>query len=166
MSNATFRAVSELPELDNPLISQPDHIVNPFPGSGRSPAHRFTLLRGEGRWAWAHVLRAMTGWAVISAGVLSTSIFPTADEAGEYLVRQFLGDTGDGHDYLSHEAFLQVGQTAHIRDEDEPHTGYCGAQGGGPAVFDMDQPDHVVGICIRCDRAYRAVHYGRMPVTH
>jgi hypothetical protein len=166
MSNATFRLVSELPEVDNPLISKPDHIVNPFAGQARNPGHRFTLLRGEARWAWAHVLRAVGGWTVISAGVLSTSVFPTADEAGEYLVRQFLGANGDGYDHLSHEAYAQRGRIAHIRDEAEPHTTYCGEAATTPAVFDLGEPNHVEQHCIKCDRSYRATHYGRMAVTH
>lgn len=164
--NSTSRALSELPSLDSSLIRTPDHIVNPFAGQARTPAHRFALLRGEGRWLWAHVLRAVSGWKVISAGVLSRGLFPTADDAGEYLVRQFLGTEGDGIDRLTHEAFSQLGRTAHIRDESAPATTYCGKPNGAPAVFDTSEPKHAEQHCIACDREYRVRHYGRMAVTY
>lgn len=164
--NSTFKALSELPSMDSKLIRTPDHLVNPFPGTSRTPAHRFTLLHGESRWLWAHALRAVSGWKVISAGVLSLSLYPTADDAGEYLVRQFLGPNGDGIDRLTHEAFSQIGRTAHIRNESAPATTYCGKPNGAPAVFDTSEPRHAEQHCIACDQEYRALHYGRMAVTY
>lgn len=155
-----------LPDLDTPVVREPDHIVNPFAGQHRHPAHRITLLRQQDRWDWAHVLRTVTGWAVVSAGTLNTGVFPDADAAGEYLVRQFLGDHGDGFDYLSHEAYLQKQRIAHIRQETHPHIAYCGESGGAPAVFDTREKGHAEQHCIACDRAYRAEHYGRVAVTH
>lgn len=154
-----------LPDLDAPVIVKPDHIVNPFAGQRRTPAHRIALLRKPDRWEWAHVLRAVTGWTVVSAGTLDPGVFPDADAAGEYLVRQFLGDNGDGFDRLSHEAYLQKGRIAHLRQETHPHIAYCG-ESGGPAVFDTAEPEHAQQHCIACDRRYRAEHYGRTPVTY
>ncbi|MEV6399971.1 hypothetical protein AB0M39_35155 [Streptomyces sp. NPDC051907] len=158
-------AIAELPELTSQLIQRPDHIVNPFAGQGRTPGHRFTLLRGEEQWAWAHVLRDVSGWTVISAGTLPLPIFPTDDEAGEYLIRQFLGSNGDGFDRLPRATYLQKGTTAHIRDEYAPCIAYCGAT-GDPAVFDTGEPGHAEQHCITCDRAYRAEHYGRTAVMY
>jgi hypothetical protein len=160
-----------LPDVDSPLVRQPTHVANPFPGQDRRPAHRITVLRGEDRWLWAHVLRAVGGWQVISSGVLSRTLFTDAEVAAEYVIRQFLGADGDGFDRLSHEAFSQLGRTAHIRYEAAPNDdrhgkAYCGADAAAPAVFDTSEPDHAEQHCIACDRAYRAQHYGRMPVTY
>ncbi len=164
-TNAALYADSELPEISDPLIQSPDHIFNPFAGQSRQPGHRFALIQTESRWLWAHVLRAMSGWKVISAGHLNRTLFKTADEASEYLAAQFLGPDRDGVDRLSHEAFLQQGNVAHIRDEDAPGRGYCGKT-GRQAVFDTSEPDHAEQHCIACDRKYRARHYGRMAITY
>lgn len=164
--NSELFAPGDFPALDSPLIQSPGHIFNPFAGQSRSLEHRFALAQTEERWLWAHVLRGMGGWRVISAGRLSRSLFKTADEASEYLAIQFLGVDRDGIDRLSHEAFSQKARIAHIRRKDEPQVAYCGQTGGGRAVFDTSEPNYAEQHCIKCDQGYRASHYGRTPITY
>lgn len=162
--------VDRFPDLGDPVVLYPDHAFNPFTtqGGNGTSGHRFTLLKSEERWHWTHVLRAVTGWEVIAAGSLSATTYPTLDDAATLLTRKFLGPkrNGDGFDRLGHEAYVQRGRTAHLPcGEGEPQYTYCGATGSGPAEFNTREAGHVQQHCIACDRAYRAAHYGRTPVT-
>lgn len=155
----TILSVKALPGLDHPIVQHAQFHCD------RAP-HRIHASRMEDHWMWAHLLRAVGGWTVIAAGT-----FPLADYADgpalcQELTRRWLGDSGNGFDELSHEAFMQKGSVAHIRREDDPHQGYCGEINCGPAVFDTSTPNHAQQHCIDCDARYRAAHYGRMAVTH
>lgn len=162
------------PGLDSPIVQSPEHVAFPFGGLGEiddyttvgRASHRIHISRKGAHWEWAHLLRAVTGWTVVSSGMLDGGLYKDHEAAAEYLVKQARGADGDGFDRLSRDAYFQVGTVAHIRREEDPGIGYCGKKGGAPAVFSTLEPKHAEQHCITCDRAYRAEHYGRTPVTH
>lgn len=152
------------PGLDSPVVREPDYWTRLFPD--HQVSHRLHVRRHPaGGWEWAHLLRMVSGWTVVAYGTLDSGPYPTPESAAAYVAEQSRGADGDGFDRLSREAYLQKGRIAHIRREDAPHTGYCGAT-GGRAEFSTREPNHVEQHCIACDRAYRAAHYGRVAVTY
>lgn len=155
----------KLPGLDSPIVRDAEHFVRPFEGDSER-FHRIHVSRREGNWEWAHLVRMVGGWEVVSAGMLSGSLYSDHDKVAQYIAEQARGAGGDGFDELTHDGFMQQGTIAHIRRETDRHTAYCGTGGGGPAVFSVDKANHVEQHCINCKRAYQAEHYGRVAVTH
>lgn len=168
MSTPTILSVKALPGLDSPIVQRAQNHIEPAVpgenGGSRSP-HRIHASRMEDHWIWAHLLRAVSGWTVIAAGTFPLADFADGTAVCAEITRRWLGESGDGYEELSQDAFLQRGTIAHIRREDDPSQGYCGST-GGPAVFSTSEPNHVEQHCIDCDRRYRAAHYGRVAVTH
>jgi hypothetical protein len=164
----TLFTVGQLPDGTAPVINDAEVRLSPFLGQKR-PGHTILVRHGAGGWHWAHVVNMVTGWKVVAAGIVpSAGLYVDALAAAEYVAEQARGADGDGFDRLSHDAYMQQGSStvAHLRQEADPTLGYCGAALGRPAVFDTSQPGHAEQHCIKCDRVYRAAHYGRVAVTY
>lgn len=159
-----------LPPMTDDIVVAPRHALRlPEPLRG----HRIHVSPTATGWQWAHLLRAVSGWKVIAAGVLPEGPWHTTGEAAEEIARRFKGDSGDGCDRLPADRYVQIGGStvACLRREDSTST-YCGDIGGRQAVFDRSAFDAAASgrgmyrradhHCIHCDATYRAEHYGRM----
>lgn len=155
-----------LPGLYDTIVRHPDHYV-PLHRDQADVGKRLHVLRRNGGWDWAVILRAVSGWRVIAAGTFGPGRDMNADQVSEELRALCMGPGGDGYDRLPPGRYTQLGERgdAHIRRADNAGlTTYCDRPGGPDAVFDTKVKGHATQHCIACDRAYRAEHYGRTPV--
>jgi hypothetical protein len=160
-------STNALPALGSAAVLQPDHAreLAATPSRHRIHISRLSGQDGPG-WHWTHLLRAVGGWCVLAAGVLSAQEYLTAEDAAAEVERRWQGESGDGFDRLPRERSVQQGTstTAHLLRGEVPGT-YCGAIGNRPAVFDTRVKGHAEQHCIDCTQGYQAEHYGRNPVT-
>ncbi|MFE2934847.1 hypothetical protein [Streptomyces sp. NPDC059278] len=164
----------KLPSVYDSIVRRPEHWVDLREAGGVGKRLHVSKVDGgavgrayEGSWRWAVVLRAVSGWKVIAAGVAETMLPETHVGMAEALAGECRGESGDGFDRLPRTLFTQIGNSteAHIR-RDDPATTYCGRGNGRDAVFDTRVKGHAVQHCSECDVVYRAEHYGRTPVSY
>lgn len=162
----------KLPSVHSSIVRRPEHWVDLREAGGVGKRLHVSKVDGgtvgrayEGSWWWAVVLRAVSGWEVIAAGVAETEWPETHAGMAEALAGECRGESGDGFDRLPLALFTQIGSSteAHIR-RDAAET-YCGKGTGRKAEFDTRVKGHVEQHCTDCDAVYRAEHYGRTPVT-
>ncbi|MFJ4902929.1 hypothetical protein [Streptomyces sp. NPDC088727] len=160
-----------LPTMDADIVTHAEHSTQL--GDDTAPAMRLHLSKVgggtpgrayDGNWEYAILLRAMSGWEVISHGTdVITNTPMTHTDVAEMITEIWAGEYGDGYDHLTPDRYTQINGRgdAHITRDDAT---YCGKPKGQPAVFDTKIKNHAQQHCINCNMEYRADNWGRCPV--
>lgn len=121
-------------------------------------------LAYEGKWEYAVLLRNVRSVKVIAHGQdVETGTPKTHDEVARMIEEEVRGENGTALDALPQGSFAVAGEDgqAHVRRFDDTLLAYCGHALAAPRRGDLDA---YRGHCVECDAAYRAAHYGRVPV--